>query len=214
MNEVEISPADITATAIVKMFDKQDLSNRTHHVFNPNKIQLAKMLSTKNHKINTVNFTTFIDKLITYLQCNDDCDLIGRFLLRMGWQPDGKNSHVIKNESATILQSKTESILKVINFKWSVINHQQLKVYAAQLDNIFNINLKTQISIPSYSTAQRWLKIIDKLITTAKLKIFRFYKTHTKLISVIATLLFMAPLIYILEVLDIIAALELLDAPA
>ncbi len=210
MNEVEISPADITATAIVKMFDKQDLSNRTHHVFNPNKIQLAKMLSTKNHKINTVNFATFIDKLITYLQRNDDCDLIGRFLLRMGWQQDGK-SHFIKSNGTTILQSKTESILKVINFKWSVINHRQLKVYAAQLDNIFNINLKTQISIPSYSTAQRWLKIIDKLITTAKLKTFKFCKTHTKLISVIATLLFMAPLIYILEVLDIIAVLEFLD---
>jgi hypothetical protein len=35
MDQVEISPADITAQAIVKLFDKAELNNHTFHVFNP-----------------------------------------------------------------------------------------------------------------------------------------------------------------------------------
>jgi surfactin family lipopeptide synthetase A len=206
MNEVEISPADTTATAIVKMFDKQHLSNRTHHVFNSNKIQLTNMLSTKNHKINTVNFATFIDKLITYLQRNDDCDLIGRFLLRMGWQQDGK-SHFIKSNGTTILQSKTESILKMINFEWSMINNKHLRAYVDRLANTFDGTVETFIIAPKYLKEQRWLKVIN----TLKLKAFRLFKAHKKAIAVLGLLLFTAPVLYILELLDVIDVLEFLD---
>jgi len=157
MNEVEISPADLTATAIVKLFDKREINNQTHHIFNSNKIKLSQMLSTKNKKIKVIIFESFIDKLIIYLQHNNDCDLIGRFLLRMGWQSDTKKSHFNIISNTTILQSKTEAIFKMINFEWSVINDQQLKAYVKKLDKIFDEASDKPIIVPQYSKVQRSL---------------------------------------------------------
>uniref|UniRef100_UPI003F8653DE SDR family oxidoreductase n=1 Tax=unclassified Cysteiniphilum TaxID=2610889 RepID=UPI003F8653DE len=207
MNDVEISPADITATAIVKMFDKPELNNQTHHLFNPNKIKLSQMLSTKNQKLKVMTFESFIDKLIIYLQHNDDCDLIGRFLLRMGWQSDTKKSYFNINRGTTILQSKTEAICKMINFQWSVINSQQLTSYVMQLDCVFNVHLNTN----KYFSVQKYMIDANKGINSAKLKVIALFKSHKKIISVVGTLFFIAPVIYILELLDIITILEFLD---
>ncbi|WP_157966680.1 hypothetical protein, partial [Fastidiosibacter lacustris] len=212
MNEVEISPADITAKAIIKMFDKNKLNNHIHHVFNPNKIQLSQMLKSSDHKIITVNFEAFIDKLINYLHKNEDCDLIGRFLLRMGWQPDGKNSHFIKNGSATILQNKTELMFKMMNFEWPMINDKQLTAYVDRLASTFDGTVETPITGPEYLKEQRWLVNINRVINTAKLKALRLFKAHKKAISIVGVLLFTAPVLYILELLDMIAVLEFLDA--
>ncbi len=211
MNEVEISPADITAQAIIKMFDKNELNNHIHHVFNPNKIQLSQMLKSSDHKIITVNFEAFIDKLINYLHKNEDCDLIGRFLLRMGWQPDGKNSHVIKNDSATILQSKTESMFKMMNFEWPMINNKQLTAYVDRLASTFDGTVETPITAPKYFRLKQWWIRFDKLTNSAKIKMMRLFKAHKKAISIVGVLLFTAPVLYILELLDMIAVLEFLD---
>jgi surfactin family lipopeptide synthetase A len=137
MNEVEISPTDITAQAIVKLFDKAELNNHTFHVFNPHLVQLSEILAD-GKPIATVSFENFIDRLICYLQHNDDCDLIGRFLLRMGWQSNEKKGHFIISNGITILQSRTESILKMINFQWSVMNDSHLKIYVEKLADVFD----------------------------------------------------------------------------
>ncbi|WHN66773.1 non-ribosomal peptide synthetase [Cysteiniphilum sp. QT6929] len=211
MNEIEISPADVTATAIVRMFEKQQLNNRTHHLFNPNKINLSQMLSTKIQNIKVITFESFIDELINYLQHNDDCDLIGRFLLRMGWKSDTKKSYFNISSGVTILQNKTEAIFKMINFQWSAINNQQLKIYVKKLDTIFDVALDKPIAMP-HLKVQRWLATTDKMVNTIKLKAIKLIKEHKKVMSIISGLLLVAPLLYILEILDIIAMLEFLDA--
>ncbi|WP_204723391.1 hypothetical protein, partial [Fastidiosibacter lacustris] len=122
LDEVEISPADITAQAIVKLFNKVELSNDTYHVFNPNLIRLSDMLTVKNQPLAKVSFDKFIDDLIDYLHNNDNSDLIGRFLLRMGWQED---QNFMSKFNLLILQNKTENILKNLknfDFKWQKIN--------------------------------------------------------------------------------------------
>ncbi|WP_119328509.1 non-ribosomal peptide synthetase [Cysteiniphilum halobium] len=209
MNEVEISPADVTATAIVKMFDKCELSNRTHHLFNPNKIKLSKMLSAKNHTITIVNFETFIDRLVNYLQHNDDCDLIGRFLLRMGWHTDSKNGHFIKSNSTAILQNKTESIFKMIDFQWTISSDQQLKVYIEKLNSIFNTGLENS---SQFFELEKHRGNTRKFINAMQLKTLQFFKSHKKAISsLIGGLLLIAPLLYTLELLDITAMLQFAD---
>ncbi|WP_440992928.1 non-ribosomal peptide synthetase family protein [Cysteiniphilum litorale] len=206
MNEAEISPADITATAMVKMFDKPELNNQTHHLFNPNKIKLSQMLSTKNHTITIVNFETFIDRLVNYLQHNDDCDLIGRFLLRMEWHTDGKKGHSIGSNGSAILQNKTESVFKMIDFQWTTSSNQQLKMYIEKLNTTFNENLPQPFELKKY------LANTGKFINVAQLKMLQFFKSHKKAMSLMGGLLLMAaPLIYVLELLDVIAVLQFVD---
>ena len=212
MNEVEISSADTTAIAIVKLFDKHQLNNGTHHVFNPNKIDLSNMLSTKNHKINTVSFENFIDRLVSYLQHNDDYDLIGRFLLRMGWQEaNTKKSHFNISSNTTILQSKTEATVKMMNFEWSVMSNQQLKNYVTNLDSVLDVASEKPITAPQDFTLQSWLTTIDRIIKTLKLKAIKVFKKHKRIMSIIGGLLLISPLLYILEILDIITLLEFLN---
>ncbi len=115
MDQVEISPADITAQAIVKLFDKAELNNQTFHVFNPHLVQLSKLLEADGRSIATVSFENFIDRLICYLQHNGDCALIGRFLLRMGWQ---ENQKLTRKFDLLILQDKTAKILQDLKFTW------------------------------------------------------------------------------------------------
>ncbi|WP_170137231.1 MULTISPECIES: non-ribosomal peptide synthetase [Cysteiniphilum] len=211
MNETEISPADITATAMVKMFDKPELNNQTHHLFNPNKIKLSQMLSTKNHTITIVNFETFIDRLVNYLQHNDDCDLIGRFLLRMEWHTDGKKGHSIGSNGSAILQNKTESVFKMIDFQWTRISNMQLKFYIEKLNTMLDINLETPTNAPKPFKVHIWLKSILRLPNEAKLKALNIFKTHKKVVAVISSLLIIAPLLYTLELLDIITMLQFAD---
>ncbi|WHN64863.1 non-ribosomal peptide synthetase [Cysteiniphilum sp. QT6929] len=206
MNETEISPADITAAAMVKMFDKPELNNQTHHLFNPNKIKLSQMLSTKNHTITIVNFETFIDRLVNYLQHNDDCALIGRFLLRMEWHTDDKNGHFIGSNGSAILQNKTESVFKMIDFQWTTSSNQQLKMYIEKLNTTFNENLPQPFELKKY------LANTGKFINVAQLKMLQFFKSHKKAMSLMGGLLLMAaPLIYVLELLDVIAVLQFVD---
>jgi surfactin family lipopeptide synthetase A len=115
MDQVEISPVDITAQAIVKLFDKAELKNNTYHVFNPYLVQLSKLLEADGRSIATVSFENFIDRLINYLQGNDDCDLVSRFLLRIDLKD---NQNIFGKFKLSFLQNKTHLILLNLDFKW------------------------------------------------------------------------------------------------
>jgi hypothetical protein len=173
-------------------------------------VQLSEILAD-GKPIATVSFENFIDRLICYLQHNDDCDLIGRFLLRMGWQSNEKKGHFIISNGITILQSRTESILKMINFQWSVINDSHLKTYVEKLAYAFDEVLAQRRTTPQYFGLKQGSENIVNVINAAKTKAVRLFKAHKKAFSIAGILLLIGPLLYILDILDMITVSGFLD---
>lgn len=120
ISPIQISQTDLTAEAIVKLFDKNPLSDGIYHVFNPYIFNLKDaMVSQKAHSIKNLSLDQFIDTLIQHLKGNLHRDLIFKFLLQQGWLDDFS----IGNETTEILQDKTQHILKQLGFEWLPITN-------------------------------------------------------------------------------------------
>ncbi|MCC2625251.1 MAG: hypothetical protein K0R14_1124 [Burkholderiales bacterium] len=117
--KVEISPVDNTALAIVKLFNKVDLSNNIYHVANPHISNLSDLFagySGVNVKI--VVFEEFIDAMLVRLNNKIDREQIERFMLHQMWLEDINLEQLTK---ITVLQNKTDLILSTLGFRWSSI---------------------------------------------------------------------------------------------
>lgn len=131
MEKMEISPVDHTACAIIKLFDKKNLDNATYHLFNPHLCDVSEAFNQcKTIKFSNVSMEHFIDNIIQGLNNNSDCDLIVKFLLHQGWLDD----RCFKASSPTkVLQEKTNSILKRLQFDWLPIKQESFDEYLKQL---------------------------------------------------------------------------------
>ena len=116
MDTAEISHADKTAEAIVRLFDKQELSNGTYHVFDPNPTDLYNLLTDTAKPLSRVTFNEFIDKVVDYIERCDARDLFGRFLISLGWEIENRYF----NLRLQILQNRTEKLLKFCGFQWNI----------------------------------------------------------------------------------------------
>ncbi len=122
----EISPVDSTAKAIIKLFDKEALSNSIFHVFNPNSVDLSKLLSEdKRFDTKLVTIDQFIISIINKLNNPKYKKIIELFLLHMRWL----NEHHRYSTNIQILQSRTETILERLGFEWTVVSKKALKNY-------------------------------------------------------------------------------------
>ena len=129
----EISAVDLTAQAIVKIFDKQELSNSIYHVFNPHLCNISDFLSQLNFvdiKLEPIN--NFLDMLIQNLD-NPDIknQLIMRFILDQGWS-DGKLKTI-----NYLLQDRTHAILDQLGFKWPKITQE---IFSAFIRKVYFYN--------------------------------------------------------------------------
>jgi hypothetical protein len=114
INIREISQTDLTAQAIVKMFDKAALNNQTYHLFNPYLFALTGILKNKGFKI--LSLEQFIAQIFQHLQYSNNYNLLVKFMLHQGWLE--KHNSVFFN----IKQDKTQQILKQLDFEWPTIN--------------------------------------------------------------------------------------------
>lgn len=124
LSEIEVSPVDCVALGIVKLFNQQQLSNQTYHLFNPNLANLYELLIKFNGiHIKLVSFNEFIDALLLRLRYNSDIELIELFMLHQRWLEyiDLRHFTVIE-----ILQDKTSLILSSLGFKWPHITANML----------------------------------------------------------------------------------------
>lgn len=127
---LEISPVDYTALAIVKLFDKIDLSNQTYHVFNPNYFDMSNFIILPNINIKIVDLKKFINKIKdlntkSQLEQNETnlTKQIKLFMLHQSWLSEINIEKVTHSE---ILQDKTNFILQKIDFSWPIINNNML----------------------------------------------------------------------------------------
>lgn len=128
LNKVEISPADVTAEAIVKIFDKRQLKESVYHIFNPNVINISHYLP----RVDLVSIDKFIDRLYWYLDHKIYDKLIVRFLLHQGWLV---HDSIINSVPITILQDKTGHVLRQLGFKWMPIDRKVLDKYISDVSS-------------------------------------------------------------------------------
>ncbi|CAL7960553.1 hypothetical protein GAMM_170005 [Gammaproteobacteria bacterium] len=124
---VEISQADLTAKAVVKLFDKKQLDNNIYHVFNPHLFNMYNVLANDGTSLfTTLTMERFVDNIAYNLNKNIYHDLIVKFLLHQGWMERGKIQNIA---SITVLQNRTRNILKQLGFKWLPITNSVFNKY-------------------------------------------------------------------------------------
>ena len=124
---VEISPADVTAQALVRLFDKEQLRNNIYHVFNPYLFDLSSALMADEFGIHILEMHQFIDNIMSNLDKNIYRDLVVKFLLYQGWL-DGLDIRSLTT-STQVLQNKTAHILKQLGFNWTPITNEIFNGY-------------------------------------------------------------------------------------
>ena len=142
INKVEMSQTDLTAQAIVKIFDKIYLNNQTYHIFNPHLFYITDVF--KNSDIKMLPIEAFIDLIKQYIKNGSHHDLIVKFLLRQGWLDLGEIQIVAPMD---ILQDRTQHILKKLNFEWLPINSKVVYNYLDVLKLTGNIAMKNEAKI-------------------------------------------------------------------
>jgi surfactin family lipopeptide synthetase A len=122
--EVEISPVDYTASAIIKLFNQDGLQNQTFHVFNPYKCNIVKLLDSVNGiSVKSKSLSKFIDILLNNIKENGTNEGLELFMLHYAWLQDIKLDEITQ---ITILQDKTNSILQQLGFRWKSITRDML----------------------------------------------------------------------------------------
>lgn len=135
-DNVEISPVDVTAQAIVKLFDKKQLVNNIYHLFNPYLFNLSNFFGdNKILPISILPIEQFIDNISYCLGNEDHHNLIVRFLSSQGWL-DGLSANNITSNN--VLQNRTQHILKLLNFEWLPISDKTFEEYLDSLKLLRN----------------------------------------------------------------------------
>ncbi len=124
LTQVEISPVDCTASAIVKLFQQKSYTNNIYHVFNPHKVDLFELFMQYNNiNIRITLLDEFIYIIHNQLTQDKQNKLIELFMLHQGWLRDINLEMLTHIE---VLQNKTEYILSQLGFKWPYINSTML----------------------------------------------------------------------------------------
>lgn len=124
MSLAEISPVDSTAAAIVKLFDKSELSNCTHHIFNPNMCNVVELFSHyASLNLSKCKLNEFIKAVLDNMQTelmNNNAHL---FMLYHLWRQECDEIHSTRMR---IAHDKTEAILGELGFHWPPITSEML----------------------------------------------------------------------------------------
>ncbi len=132
-SKIALSPVDLTAEAIVKLFNKGCSSNSIYHPFNPYLLDLVQyMRGCVDLQVEVLSNTELIKYIIADLENATNMDIISRFLLAHGWiGSEGVHQFAERN----YVQHKTQYILQLLGFDWNVITHEQFTTY---LDKVIN----------------------------------------------------------------------------
>jgi len=126
ISEVEISTVDQTASAIIKLFDKADLINQTYHIYNQHTSNLFELLTKYPEvSIKLTDFNKFIDKMLIYLDSNDNeiKKQIKLFMLHQSLLEEVDLNNLTRID---VLQDRTNYILSNFDFYWNRIDSNML----------------------------------------------------------------------------------------
>lgn len=125
----EISPVDLTAEAIIRLFDRKISRNQIFHVFDPKLYNIHKILCDNNKfKVDNTTVDIFFENIINKFNNTALRKEIERYLLHMGWLTDLPE----KRGRINVLQNKTEYILKIMGFIWPKIQDEEISNYISK----------------------------------------------------------------------------------
>lgn len=134
---VEMSPVDITALGIIKLFDKQELSNQMYHVYSPYLVDLSIIFAQDpSLMITKLSINEFIDNLLNKLNLSTYQEQIEMFMLHQGWLEESRDHQQTRVQLA---HDSTTIILTKLGINWPQINSLQLindiiyKAYQARI---------------------------------------------------------------------------------
>ena len=132
LDEVEITPVDLAAEAVVQLFNKNISNNNVYHIFNPGFLSLSNMFAKSDHlpQLKKEKISPFIDYMIDKLYTEADNNILNRFLCRQGWLEYKGENYVI---NPRVSQAKTEAILESLGFIWKPISLYVFNRYVSQL---------------------------------------------------------------------------------
>jgi polyketide synthase PksJ len=119
IDSMEISPVDNTALAIVRLFDQEHLINMTFHVFNPRLYKLSKLFFKDDARIKIYPINKFIDIIGNNLKNCFDQEYVELFMLHQRWLQESDTYNITK---VNVVNYKTETVLKSLDFSWSEVN--------------------------------------------------------------------------------------------
>jgi len=129
--KVNISPVDLTANAIIKLFDKNCSSNMIYHVYNPHPFNLTEyMRHIFRSTVQALPMTEFIEHLLCDLENSTTPQLIMRFLIAQGWM-DVEGYYQFSQQR--YVQNRTQTILKKLGFSWQPVTENQFHDYLKNL---------------------------------------------------------------------------------
>lgn len=117
--KVEISPVDYTASAIVKLFDKNVSNNYTYHLTNPYLCNLQKLFKqSPNVNVKMTTLENFVANVMSNLDNHEQINHFKLFMLHHKWIGETDVSKVM---SVEIIQDRTIKILHILGFEWTPI---------------------------------------------------------------------------------------------
>ncbi|MEM9243382.1 MAG: SDR family oxidoreductase, partial [Pseudomonadota bacterium] len=131
IHKLDISPVDLTAKAIIKLFDKNCSYQSIYHVFNPYPFDLLEYARWKKlPNIKVISDSELAKYVIKDLKKEEHYDSIFKSLLAHGWMGQDGISQFAKN---IYLQNKTQATLKKLDFNWQSITNEQFQEYLNQI---------------------------------------------------------------------------------
>ncbi|WP_461673153.1 non-ribosomal peptide synthetase [Priestia megaterium] len=123
--DIDFTFIDQVSKAFVSLFNKSDLSNETHHLFNPNQVSYSELFKLFNENglstpiVSSLEFLNFISENINKEEYSAEFD---NLLLRT--DTFGKSTNV---SDFIITNDKTEFLLSELGFSWSVLTKEHIE---------------------------------------------------------------------------------------
>ncbi len=123
---INFSFIDQVAKAVVLLFDRKKLQNETYHLYNSHTVSMsfvAGLINQAGVKINIIPPAEFVENLLKKYDDEDKTDDITQILVHTNML-----SGSMEKTSFTLLNNKTDVILKAAGFEWSRLDCKKIKL--------------------------------------------------------------------------------------
>lgn len=126
--DIDFACVDDVSQAIIKLFNKKELMNETHHIFNPNYVSLSALLTTYGLDIDVKE--TSIDKFIDYIFDEKQFNQYASDIYNLQLHCIGDELKTFNDVEQTlfhIMGDKTNMLLRKTGFVWNNITDEMTK---------------------------------------------------------------------------------------
>lgn len=136
---INFSFIDQVAKAVVLLFDRKKLQNETYHLYNSHTVSMsfvAELISQAGVKVKIIPPAEFVENLLKKYDDKDKTDDITQILVHTNML-----SGSMEKTSFTLLNSKTDVILKAACFEWSRLDREKVKLMLEHCIKVGFINI-------------------------------------------------------------------------